>query len=151
MRTRRDRGSVAGRRAADGELAAHATTRFTAATTFSDGEAEMLEQHAGRRGLAERVEADDRAAPVVDGPDVLVPAAVEPASTATRGTPGGSTLARYAASCRSKTLVPGIDTTRTATPSAASAARAPIASATSEPVAMITARFAPPPLQSAST
>jgi len=48
-------------------------------------------------------------------------------------------------------LVPGIETTRTAMPSAASTVRAPIAMPTSEPVAMTTTRFALAPFQSAST
>src|SRR5437667_3135712 len=54
--------------------------------------------------------------------------AVTPASTATRGMPRGRTASRYAASWRSNTLVQGMDTTRTAMPSVASACRALTAS-----------------------
>ena len=39
-----------------------------------DGEAEMLEQHAGGRGFAEAVDADHGAARIVGGADVLAPA-----------------------------------------------------------------------------
>src|SRR5690606_30902676 len=59
---------------------------------------------------------------------------VTPASTATRlRTDDGSTDSRYAASWRSNTVVEGIDTTRTWSPSCSAAA---VASSTSEPVAI---------------
>src|SRR6266513_2620913 len=36
-------------------------------------ETEMLEQHAGRRGFAERIDSHDRAARIIDSADVLAP------------------------------------------------------------------------------
>ncbi|ENO90399.1 Permease protein PstA [Thauera linaloolentis 47Lol = DSM 12138] len=72
-------------------------------------------------------------------PTYLRQPSVTPASTATRGRPLGSTPAFQASSWRSKTLVLGMETTRTAMPSPASVFCAETANATSEPVAMITA------------
>ena len=64
---------------------------------------------------------------------------VMPASTETFGIPAGRTAQRQPASWRSKTLVQGIDTTRTPTPSSASAFCAASASETSVPVARMAA------------
>ncbi len=99
-----------------------------------DGEAEMLEQYPSRRGFAEAVDADDCPWRSSTAPTYLRQKSVTPASTATRGTPGGSTLARHAASWRSKTLVHGIETTRDGDAVGGERVCAPIASATSEPV-----------------
>ena len=107
-----------------------------------DGEAEVLEQHAGRRRFAEAVDADHGAS-IVEAPTYLRQKSVTPASTATRGTPRGSTLRDTPRPGGRTRSVHGIDTTRTAMPSLASASRAPIARRTSEPVAMMTTRVAP--------
>ena len=74
---------------------------------------------------------------------------VDPASTATLGTPAGSTLARQSASCASNTLVQGIDTTRMRLPASVRRRAESTASPTSEPVAISTQSGRPP--QSTST
>ena len=56
----------------------------------------------------------------------------------------GSTDSRYVSSWASKTSAQGIDTTRTRMPFPASSSCAFMASATSEPVAMIMACASPP-------
>ena len=71
-------------------------TRLAAATTFSAVNAEKLEQLARRRRFAEAVDADDAR---LRGPTYLRQKSVTPASTATRGTPRGSTDVAIAASC----------------------------------------------------
>jgi hypothetical protein len=59
-----------------------------------------------------------------------------------RGSPEPSTLSRQRRSWRSNTVVDGSDTTRTGRPLRVQQRCAAIASATSEPVARITARGA---------
>src|SRR6266702_5599791 len=62
----------------------------------------------------------------------------DPASTASRGTPAGSTLALYSAVCSSKISQLGKLTTRAAMPSAASSLAASTHGHTSEPVPIST-------------
>ena len=79
---------------------------------------------------------------------------VEPISTAMRGMPAGNTADLYATLWRSKVVVLGMETTRTAIFLSANSAWAFSANYTSEPVAMITAcgfLFKPTSLGSANT
>jgi hypothetical protein len=99
-----------------------------------DGEAEELEQLAGRGRFAEAVDADDGAFEA----DVLAPEIADTGLDGDARNTRGSTPSRHAASWRSNTVVDGIDTTRAAMPFAASCVRAASASATSEPVAIST-------------
>src|SRR5436309_1484831 len=112
-------------------------------------DAERCPRQLGRVALGENLDAVAADAPKTSmptpapcrssaAPTYLCQKSLTPASTAILGKARGRTLSRHTASWRSKRLVHGMATTRTGIPVSASAFCAPSASATSEPVAMMT-------------
>jgi hypothetical protein len=73
---------------------ARAVTRAHARPRGSTREAEMLEQHAAGADSPKRSRPTTARARIVGAPTYLRQPSVAPASTATRATPRGSTLAR---------------------------------------------------------
>src|SRR6185503_6005104 len=122
--------------AVDRYLEGHVRTLLTAFTTFSGVKPKCLKTSAA--GADSPNVSMPTTAPSM--PTYLRQKSVTPASTATRGIPRGRTESRYAASCRSNTLVEGIETTRTPTPSSPRIFCAASASGTSDPVAIRAAR-----------
>ena len=104
------------------ECVSATATVFTAATTLSTVKPKCLNSTPPGADSPKRVDADDGAVRIVDGADVLAPAVGDAGLDGdARHAARQHAIARYAASCRSNTLVHGIDTTRTAMPSSASA------------------------------
>src|SRR6185436_14233866 len=128
---RRDRAHL--RPPCAGTAVGDSSTRFTVAAMFSAVKPKNLKSAAAGADSPKRSRPTTAPRGSSAAPTYLRQPSVAPASTATRGIPGGNTLARYSGFSASNTRVHGIETTRAAIPSAASASRAPIAGATSEP------------------